>query len=272
MNVAEIYELPTGRVLFSDAEGRVLRATWHLDRGLVNLSVWNDDRCTETFRLSLGDAAQFVAFLVEGLSERDVSPAPRRQFTDTHHVDAEPAGRVDEPGPVGPHARRGVDRPRRHRALTDRPQAWTATDSSSAPGAARSAVVASESGMSSHAALCAGDVGPRRSDARRDAGTGPDDGEGPVALIDIERCAEDRRELGRQRRFHGKRAITGSVYTPSTMSCPGACRAAVGRGDVQDVVDDLEHDAVGVAVFGERVDRDTVVAGDDRPDARAAVP
>jgi hypothetical protein len=69
MNVAEVYELPTGRVLFSDAEGRVLRATWHLDRGLVNLSVWNDDRCTETFRLSLGDAAQFVAFLVEGLSD-----------------------------------------------------------------------------------------------------------------------------------------------------------------------------------------------------------
>jgi len=69
MNVAEVYELPTGRVLFSDAEGRVLRATWHLDRGLVNLSVWNDDRCTETFRLSLADAAQFVAFLVEGLSD-----------------------------------------------------------------------------------------------------------------------------------------------------------------------------------------------------------
>ena len=75
MNVApyssasSVYELPTGRVLFSDTEGRVLRATWHLDRGLVNLSVWNDDRCTETFRLSLADAAQFVAFLVEGFSD-----------------------------------------------------------------------------------------------------------------------------------------------------------------------------------------------------------
>lgn len=75
MNVAplaptnSVYELPVGRALFSDTEGRVLRATWHLDRGLVNLSVWHDDRCTETFRLSLGDAAQFVAFLVEGLSD-----------------------------------------------------------------------------------------------------------------------------------------------------------------------------------------------------------
>jgi hypothetical protein len=69
MSIAEVFELPTGRVLFSDDQGRVLRATWHLDRGFVNLSVWFNDRCTETFRLSLSDAAQFVAFLVDGLSD-----------------------------------------------------------------------------------------------------------------------------------------------------------------------------------------------------------
>ena len=69
MSIAEVYELPTGRVVFSDDEGRVLRATWHLDRGFVNLSVWKYDRCTETFRLSLGDSASFVAFLVDGLSD-----------------------------------------------------------------------------------------------------------------------------------------------------------------------------------------------------------
>ena len=69
MSIAEVYELPTGRVLFSDEQGRVLRATWHLDQRLVNLSVWNNDRCTETFRLSLGDAARFIAFLVEGMTE-----------------------------------------------------------------------------------------------------------------------------------------------------------------------------------------------------------
>lgn len=69
MSVAEVYELPTGRVLFSDEQGRVLRATWHLDQRLVNLSVWYDDRCTETFRLSLSDTAQFIAFLVEGLTD-----------------------------------------------------------------------------------------------------------------------------------------------------------------------------------------------------------
>jgi hypothetical protein len=69
MSIAEVYELPTGRVLFSDDQGRVLRATWHLDRGFVNLSVWSYDHCTETFRLSLSSAAQLVAFLVEGLSD-----------------------------------------------------------------------------------------------------------------------------------------------------------------------------------------------------------
>lgn len=69
MSIAEVYELPVGRVLFSDDQGRVLRATWHLDRGFVNLSVWNLDRCTETFQLSISDCAQFVAFLVDGLSD-----------------------------------------------------------------------------------------------------------------------------------------------------------------------------------------------------------
>ncbi len=69
MSIAEVYELPTGRVLFADEQGRVLRATWHLDQRLVNLSVWNNDRCTETFRLSLADAAQFIAFLVEGMTD-----------------------------------------------------------------------------------------------------------------------------------------------------------------------------------------------------------
>lgn len=69
MSIAEVYELPAGRVLFADGQGRVLRATWHLDQRLVNLSVWNNDRCTETFRLSLSDAAQFIAFLVEGMTE-----------------------------------------------------------------------------------------------------------------------------------------------------------------------------------------------------------
>jgi hypothetical protein len=69
MSIAEVYELPAGRVVFSDDQGRVLRATWHLDRGFVNLSVWSYDRCTETFRLSLSDTAQLVAFLVDGLSD-----------------------------------------------------------------------------------------------------------------------------------------------------------------------------------------------------------
>ena len=136
-------------------------ATWHLDRGLVNLSVWNGDRCTETFRLSLGDAAQFVAFLVGGLSDAT---------TRLLHAVATPTPMVTVDGRVAWTRRINSGRarpatwiaPGDHRSASScagerRPvsgcrQAWTATDSRSAPGAARSAVVASESGMSSHAA------------------------------------------------------------------------------------------------------------------------
>jgi hypothetical protein len=33
----------------------------------VNVSVWRDDVCTETFHLSVSDAARLVGFLAEGL-------------------------------------------------------------------------------------------------------------------------------------------------------------------------------------------------------------
>ena len=36
---------------------------------MVNLTVWKDNRCTETFHLSVGDAARLAGFLVEGLGE-----------------------------------------------------------------------------------------------------------------------------------------------------------------------------------------------------------
>ena len=55
--------------MFVDDQGHGLRATWHLDRGMVNLSVWRDNRCSDTFHLSVGDAARLAGFLVEGLGE-----------------------------------------------------------------------------------------------------------------------------------------------------------------------------------------------------------
>ncbi len=67
--MGEVHQLPVGRALFVDDRGIGLRATWHLDRGIVNLSVWRDDRCVETFWLSVADAGQLVSFLVGGLTD-----------------------------------------------------------------------------------------------------------------------------------------------------------------------------------------------------------
>ena len=52
-----------------DERGLGLRATWHAERGFVNLSVWRDDRCVETFWLSLSDAGRLASFLATGLAE-----------------------------------------------------------------------------------------------------------------------------------------------------------------------------------------------------------
>ncbi len=64
-----MHRLPVGRELFVDERGVGLRATWHLDHGFVNVSIWRDDVCTETFHLSVTDAARLVGFLADGLAE-----------------------------------------------------------------------------------------------------------------------------------------------------------------------------------------------------------
>ncbi len=64
-----MHQLPAGRALFVDDRGLGLRATWHPERGIVNLSVWRDDRCAETFHLPVADVGRLVAFLVGGLTD-----------------------------------------------------------------------------------------------------------------------------------------------------------------------------------------------------------
>jgi hypothetical protein len=59
-----------------DDRGIGLRATWRLNHGFVNLSLWRGDRCVETFHLTPSDAATFMTFLVNGLADvASVSPA-----------------------------------------------------------------------------------------------------------------------------------------------------------------------------------------------------
>ena len=67
--MGEVRQLPVGRALFVDERGMGLRATWHPERGIVNLSVWREDRCVETFWLSIADAGRLATFLVAGLAD-----------------------------------------------------------------------------------------------------------------------------------------------------------------------------------------------------------
>lgn len=69
MQSEAVFALPIGRHLAVDEQGVGLRATWRLDRGFVNLSLWQDDRCTATFHLTPTEAARLINFLVGGLAD-----------------------------------------------------------------------------------------------------------------------------------------------------------------------------------------------------------
>jgi hypothetical protein len=71
-----VHQLPVpDRHLAVDERGIGLRATWYLDRGFVNLSLWRDDRCVETFHLTPAEAGRLVNFLVSGLVDATAAPA-----------------------------------------------------------------------------------------------------------------------------------------------------------------------------------------------------
>ena len=63
---AERVDLPEvlGRFIALDDRGRALRATWRPAHGFVNVSIWRDDTCVETFHLTPEDASDLVGFLV----------------------------------------------------------------------------------------------------------------------------------------------------------------------------------------------------------------
>jgi hypothetical protein len=64
------------RHLAIDERGIGLRATWRLEHGSVNLSLWRHDRCVETFRLTPAEASRLIGFLVEGLARAVPEPEP----------------------------------------------------------------------------------------------------------------------------------------------------------------------------------------------------
>jgi hypothetical protein len=70
-------ELPgRRRHLAVDEQGAGLRATWHPERGFVNLSLWRGDACVETFHLTPVEASRLVGFLVERLAGAVPEPEP----------------------------------------------------------------------------------------------------------------------------------------------------------------------------------------------------
>jgi len=64
-----------GRHLAVDERGIGLRATWHVERGFVNLSLWRNDRCVETFHLTPVEAGRLIGFLVSRLADAVPDPA-----------------------------------------------------------------------------------------------------------------------------------------------------------------------------------------------------
>jgi hypothetical protein len=61
--------VPRGSTWLVDERGIGMKATWRLSHGFINLSIWRDDRCVETFHLAPSDAARLIGFLVNGLAE-----------------------------------------------------------------------------------------------------------------------------------------------------------------------------------------------------------
>ncbi len=63
--------LPRTGAVFLDPRGedRSLRVTWHQESQLVVLSLWRDNVCAGTFRLSAEEVPDLIALLRRGLDE-----------------------------------------------------------------------------------------------------------------------------------------------------------------------------------------------------------
>ena len=55
--------------MFLDERGTGLRVTWHPERDLVVLSVWQDDSCVGTFRMTVQDVPRLSGLLAAALGD-----------------------------------------------------------------------------------------------------------------------------------------------------------------------------------------------------------
>lgn len=63
--------LPATGEVFLDARGsgRVLRASWHTDAGVVVLSLWREGTCAGSFRLEIEDVPALIGLLRRALDD-----------------------------------------------------------------------------------------------------------------------------------------------------------------------------------------------------------
>ena len=83
------------RFIVLDERGVGLRATWHPERGFVNLSLWREDRCVETFHLTPGTASDVMAFVMRALASSVPGPShpPLRVVADNDGATVSRRGR-----------------------------------------------------------------------------------------------------------------------------------------------------------------------------------
>ena len=76
-----VLALPDGVAMFSDTRGaqRSMRVTWHHESAVVVVSLWRDDTCVGTLRLSRDEVPRLVSALTDGLAV-----APSGQDADPH--------------------------------------------------------------------------------------------------------------------------------------------------------------------------------------------
>lgn len=69
--MSNVVPLPVNATVLGDVRdtGRALRATWHLEDRVMVLSLWRDDTCVATARLSPEEAARLATTIVDGLAE-----------------------------------------------------------------------------------------------------------------------------------------------------------------------------------------------------------
>jgi hypothetical protein len=75
----EVVAFPSRGEVFVDPRGaaRCLRVAWHTEADVVVLSLWQADRCTGSFRLTIADVPRFVQALVDGLGAAATSSSTR---------------------------------------------------------------------------------------------------------------------------------------------------------------------------------------------------